>query len=149
MVSAVELLSITSRSVAWVAKEMVGSLMSKTLPAELNTRLPVVVVMMLRSPEVELMLRIPAPASSIASPVPALLMVTTSPDEAAKDWVTDNTLAVWVQVSAVPAAHVSANLTMAPDTVPAIAPAVPSSTVMLLEISSTFPVESPGAALKV
>ena len=81
--SEVELSSMMSMSVAWVAREIVVSLISKTLPAELKTRLPDVVVMMLRSAEVELMLRVPAPASSMLFPVPAFSMWRTLPVEEA------------------------------------------------------------------
>lgn len=83
MVNAEAVLSIISRSVAWVAKDMVGSLMSKTLPAALNTRLPEVVVMMLRSADVELIDLVPAPAISIEFPVPAFSTCKTFPEEEA------------------------------------------------------------------
>ena len=81
--SEVELLSIISRSVAWVARDMVGSLMSNTLPAELKIRLPDVVVIMLRSAEVELIERVPAPAISMELPVPAFSTCKTLPVEEA------------------------------------------------------------------
>ena len=83
MVSEVAESSRRSMSVAWVARDIVGSLTSKTLPAELNTKLPEVVVMMLRSAEVELIERVPAPASSMLFPVPAFSMWRTLPVEEA------------------------------------------------------------------
>ena len=108
MVKEVAELSMMSRSVAWVAKEMVGSLTSNTLPAELNTRLPEVVVMMLRSAEVELMRLVPAPAISMLFPVPALVTSKTFPDDVAKDWVRDSTLPEWVHVPPAATAQLSA-----------------------------------------
>ena len=80
MVMAEAVLSIISRSVAWVAREMVASLMSTMLSAESKIMVPDVVVRIVISPAVELMLRVPAPAISIASPVPALVTTNTSPD---------------------------------------------------------------------
>ena len=71
------MLSMISRSVAWVARDMVGSLISKTLPAESKTRLPLVVVLIVKSPEVAS--RIPADTKEISAPVPELVISRTAP----------------------------------------------------------------------
>lgn len=79
MVKAEAVLSMISKSVAWVARETVASLISTMLSAESKTIVPLVVVLIVRLAEVELMLLVPAPPSSIDSPVPALVMTRTSP----------------------------------------------------------------------
>ena len=59
-------------------------------------------------------------------------------------------LAVLVQVSAVPWVQLSLMVRTSPDTVAEIAPAVESSTVILLEMSRALPVEADATvALKV
>ena len=66
---------------AWVAREIVASSISTMLPAESRMIFPEVVVLMLKLAEVELILLVPAPAISMASPVPALEIDKTSPVE--------------------------------------------------------------------
>ena len=85
MVKVVVLASISSISVAWVARSIDESLISKTFDAESTIMFPEVVVFIVKSPDVEFIVRVPAPPISIASPDPAFEIDSTSPVDEEKD----------------------------------------------------------------